>query len=232
MSATGIAKEQTWPPGKCSKTALSRCCPDGLNSSADGIACDSTGSEMNDPDETVIITPGGPRPRSSATRVPQGSVVEQREDGSFVVNPPVSSEVTVNPRDHHMPQLVLTPGGYKSADLVHHVESGSVLDSRFCIPVRARLTSVLGDRPAVHPRQSPAIPAGTAGPACAVRSGRIDPRSAAPACRSRPAIDQGLRLGTRPRQTILSPHNSGSSNGGRATCWTATPPDHELLLEF
>ena len=34
------------------------------------------------------------------------------------------------------------------------------------------------------------------------------------------------------RTIICSPHNSGSSGGGRATSTAATPQDHEMSLEY
>jgi hypothetical protein len=84
---------------------------------------------IDDPDDTVIA-PGGPRRRDATTHVPPAHAVERRDDGTYVVVPTGPAATDVNRRDTPMPQdLVLTPGGYKRAELVHHAPAGSVVDS-------------------------------------------------------------------------------------------------------
>jgi hypothetical protein len=81
-----------------------------------------------DPDETVVA-PGGPRPKSMTTHVPPGATVQRMENGSHVVAMPgadpqeAARMVAFVPHGH-----VLTPGGYKPRELVHHITPGSVLD--------------------------------------------------------------------------------------------------------
>jgi hypothetical protein len=92
---------------------------------------------------------------------------------------------------------------------------------------------VLGDRPAIHPRQ-PGQQSQHEQPDPPTRRDPDEP--------ARDPLHQFVEIRLRSirvhawarghRQTILCPHISESSNGGRATSGTATPPDHELLLEY
>ena len=74
-----------------------------------------------------VLTPGGLRPREGVLMVKPGDTVRQ-EGGTIGVAParPLQSELTE--RNFPMSQnLVLTPGGYRDASLVHRVEAGHAI---------------------------------------------------------------------------------------------------------
>jgi hypothetical protein len=53
---------------------------------------ESTPDPPDEPDDTdIVITPGGPRPRSSTHYVPPGSAVRRQPDGSLTVEPATPS---------------------------------------------------------------------------------------------------------------------------------------------
>ena len=122
-------------------------------------------------------------------------------------------------------------------EVIHDV-SAQVVTHRVGVPgrasqqvlhaVRRRLTGVLGDRPAVHPRQPGQQPQHEQpDPPTRFNPGEPARDPLHQLVETDSAIDQGLRCGTQPpRRSSCSPHNSGSSSGGRATSGTATPPDH------
>ena len=74
-----------------------------------------------------VITPGGPRPRTSVRMVRPGETVVQTAEGTLTVVPTAAIEQSEGSAS--MPDdLVLTPGGPRSRSQVHLVESGTVLD--------------------------------------------------------------------------------------------------------
>ena len=81
-----------------------------------------------DSGDDLVITPGGPAPRSSTHRVPPGGEVRQEADGSFTVAGPPASPMPQGSTP--MPEnLVLTPGGYRDPALVHHVAADTTIDA-------------------------------------------------------------------------------------------------------
>src|SRR5664279_5613837 len=117
--------------------------------------------DSTDSDDDIVITPGGPMPRSATHRVPAGGEVRQEADGTYTVVGPSAEHATQ--RRKAMPNnLVLTPGGYRDAALVHHVATDTVIDasqgrlrpggeSRACL--RQRLDHLrLVDEQHRHPR--------------------------------------------------------------------------------
>jgi hypothetical protein len=64
--------------------------------------------------EELVITPAGPRLKSSVHLVKPGEAVR------------VSEKTNTSITD----ELVLTPGGFRQKSLVHHIESGNVLDGK------------------------------------------------------------------------------------------------------
>jgi hypothetical protein len=78
--------------------------------------------------DDLVITPGGPVPRDSVHHVPPGSSVVRDPSGSYSVVGP-RSDSREGKEASMSNNLVLTPGGYKPADLVHHAEPGTVIDA-------------------------------------------------------------------------------------------------------
>src|SRR4051794_21610126 len=84
--------------------------------------------DTNESGDDLVITPGGPMPRSSTHRVPPGGEVRQEADGSFTVAGPPASPMPQGSTT--MPDnLVLTPGGYRDPALVHHVAPDTTIDA-------------------------------------------------------------------------------------------------------
>jgi hypothetical protein len=76
--------------------------------------------------EELVITPAGPRPKSSVRIVKPGEIIRGNEEGKVrVINEKVSS-VAAKRRE----ELVLTPGGFRDKSQVHIVENGHVLDEK------------------------------------------------------------------------------------------------------
>ena len=74
-----------------------------------------------------VITPGGPRPRSSVHSVGPAQTVVQQADGTLAVVP--TADLEQRKGSANMPDdLVLTPGGLRSRSQVHLIESGTVID--------------------------------------------------------------------------------------------------------
>jgi hypothetical protein len=100
-------------------------------------------------------------------------------------------------------------------------------------PVRARLTGMLGERPAIRSRQSGQQPEHKRpNPPT-----RLDPPKPGPDplhqfVETTPPSLRVYAVARGHREIFCSPYNSGSSSGGRATRGNATPPDHELRLEY
>jgi hypothetical protein len=92
---------------------------------------------------------------------------------------------------------------------------------------------VLGDRPAVHPRQ----PGQQAGHERRHPPPRLHPRKA-PADAQHQLVElipPAIKVYAEPnghRTIFCCRHNSGSSGGGRRTSTTATPQDHDVSLEY
>src|SRR5450631_577254 len=102
--------------------------------------------QPQDPNNELVVTPGGPMPRSSTHRVPPGGEVRHEPDGSYTVVEPSANPPTQ--RSISMPDnLVLTPGGYRDAALVHQVAVDTVIDAR---EGRLRQLSLAGDVLADH----------------------------------------------------------------------------------
>ena len=79
-------------------------------------------------DDDIVITPGGPMPRSATHHVAAGGEVRQEADGSYTVVGP--SPGPMPQRSAPMPDsLVLTPGGYRDPALVHHAAMDTVVDA-------------------------------------------------------------------------------------------------------
>ncbi len=78
--------------------------------------------------DDIVITPGGPMPRSSTHKVPPGARVRREADGSHTVvgtsTGPITKTSTTMPDN-----LVLTPGGYRDPALVHHIAADTVIDA-------------------------------------------------------------------------------------------------------
>src|SRR5271165_415509 len=82
-----------------------------------------------DGDDDLVITPGGRVPRGSVHHVPPGSSVVRDPSGAYsVVKPGPDSLAMKEAVLSNGNSLVLTPGGYKPAELVHHVPPGTVID--------------------------------------------------------------------------------------------------------
>jgi hypothetical protein len=109
-------------------------------------------------EDDIVITPGGPRPRSATHHVPPGAAVERLPGGGEVVvaRAPRRGGDTVADDDY-----VLTPGGLRHRSLVHHVPPGHELRVR-----RNRLLTVapsgevVADHgpPPSHPPGRPLMP--------------------------------------------------------------------------
>jgi hypothetical protein len=80
------------------------------------------------PDQETVITPGGPRPKSSTQAVGTQQAVEQTDPGTFEVVT-ASQNMKVDGKPATANDLVLTPGGYRMSSQVHHIEPGAVIDS-------------------------------------------------------------------------------------------------------
>jgi hypothetical protein len=79
-------------------------------------------------DQETVIAPGGPRPKDSAVAVKPGQAVQENAAGQFeVVTAKQNMKTDGSPAT--ATDLVLTPGGYRSSSMVHHVEPGAVVDS-------------------------------------------------------------------------------------------------------
>jgi len=80
-----------------------------------------------DPDD-LVLTPGGLRPRRGVQMVKPGDVVRQLEGGKMAVETRHQPQFELSERNSHMAQnLVLTPGGYRDASLVHRVDAGHAI---------------------------------------------------------------------------------------------------------
>ena len=123
----------------------------------------SFGAKMNqdsrDSDDDIVITPGGPMPRSSTHRVRPGGEVRQEADGSYTVIGPLA-DPSIQRSTAMSDNVVLTPGGYRDVALVHHVAGDTVIDSG---QGRLRQLSLTGAVLADHGRCSYARPGG---PSC------------------------------------------------------------------
>jgi hypothetical protein len=81
-------------------------------------------------DEEMVVGPGGARPRSAYTHVPPGATVQQVGEGRHVVVMPDEGLLeSFSEAPAAGSGLVLTPGGYKAAGLVHEVRPGSTIDA-------------------------------------------------------------------------------------------------------
>jgi hypothetical protein len=78
-------------------------------------------------DQDLVIAPGGPRPRSSTSAVEPGQAVKRKSTGALEI---VSTGVNLKTDGTAAvaTDLVLTPGGFRTSSLVHHIEPGSVVD--------------------------------------------------------------------------------------------------------
>jgi hypothetical protein len=100
-------------------------------------------------------------------------------------------------------------------------------------PIGGRVTGVLGDGPAIHPRQPREQPKDEPpGMPAALHPGEpaTNPPHRFGETRTPPVRVYAVPRGH--RNIILSPHNPRSSSGGRLTSGTATPKDHDLRLEY
>ena len=92
-----------------------------------------TGGFMNDdprnPKEKdeLVMTPGGPRPRSAVKQVGQGQAVTRINAQNFAVVPRESAGSGGGKSALSEPYVV-TPGGFRPKSLVHLIEPGHVLD--------------------------------------------------------------------------------------------------------
>ncbi len=84
--------------------------------------------QVNQPDENLVVTPGGPRPKENVHTVGAGEALRFNEAGEAAIQP--------NQPGIHAPEavsatmgedLLLTPGGFRHRSLVHQVETGQVL---------------------------------------------------------------------------------------------------------
>ncbi|RSL16088.1 hypothetical protein EDE15_1597 [Edaphobacter aggregans] len=77
--------------------------------------------------DEMVMTPGGPRPKSSVIAVKPGEAVNEKSAGQFEV---VTASQNVKPDGTPATanDLVLTPGGYRKSSQVHLVQPGEVLD--------------------------------------------------------------------------------------------------------
>jgi hypothetical protein len=76
--------------------------------------------------EEFVITPAGPRPKSSVRAIKPGEVIRGNEHGKVsVVSEKVSTRAAKKTEE-----LVLTPGGYRNKSLVHAIEPGHFLDEK------------------------------------------------------------------------------------------------------
>jgi hypothetical protein len=78
-------------------------------------------------DDENVITPGGPRPRSSTIEVDPGQAVQRSSTGVLeIVSTGRNLKTDGSPAV--ATDLVLTPGGFRTSSVVHHVERGAMID--------------------------------------------------------------------------------------------------------
>jgi hypothetical protein len=129
-------------------------------------------------EEEWVITPGGPRPKSSTRKVAQGRAVRRTPEGTHVL-------VTEAPTDQDdgsegmADEYVLTPGGLRPKSLVHKVARDNVVDvtdGRLRLMRRSgEVVAELGELP-TRPGGRPLMPRNVVPP-----SVRVAPVAPAPA---------------------------------------------------
>jgi hypothetical protein len=96
-----------------------------MNTAGDEATKDK-GDKPNKPEE-MVMTPGGPKPKSHVHPVDPDEMVRRNEDGTLSVvprEPPPHPEAQPNMTD----ELVVAPGGYRPKSKVHHVPPGHSVD--------------------------------------------------------------------------------------------------------
>jgi hypothetical protein len=79
-------------------------------------------------DQKTVITPGGPRMKSSTVAVEPGKAVQQTSSGGFELVT-AAQNMKSDGSLATATDLVLTPGGYRLSSVVHHIEAGAVIDA-------------------------------------------------------------------------------------------------------
>jgi hypothetical protein len=78
--------------------------------------------------EEFVITPAGPRPKSSVHAIKPGEVIRENDEGKIrIVRENTSIRAAKKEKNE---DLVLTPGGFRNKSLVHVIEAGHVLDEK------------------------------------------------------------------------------------------------------
>jgi hypothetical protein len=150
------------------------------------------------------------------------------------------------PRRHDaflkVPRLIHDQDRARVGEVLQHVITQVIADPGFVPdrgrqqplhPSRAGIPDMLGDRPAVHPRQ-PGQQAPNEGcrPPPRLHPGEPSAHAQHQLIEFPPPALQVYAEASGHRMIVCSPHNSGSSGGGRATSTAVTPLDHEVSLEY
>ena len=84
--------------------------------------------QVNQSDDDLVVTPGGPRPKENVHTVGTGETLRFNEAGEAEVQPSQEAEQPMEERSATMAEdLLLTPGGFRNRALVHLVGEGQAL---------------------------------------------------------------------------------------------------------